>query len=419
MEQQIERCAGLDVHQGTVVACVRIAASGRKTQSETRTFETLPAGLRALRAWLQEQGATHAVMEGTGVYWIPVYTALEGAVDLTLANAHHVRNVPGRKTDVGDAAWLAQLLAHGLLRKSFVPPAEVRRIRDLTRFRVNLVRARATAANQLIKTLETYGLKIASVVSDVLGATGRALVRALADGVTDAAALGDCARGKLRAKRPQLAAAVATPLASHQRLLLDFALRRIESADREVAALDEVIAAALVPHAALLDLVKTVTGLEVVSASALLGEIGVDMRAFVDAHHLASWAGLCPGQRESAGKSKRGKTRRGNPYVKRVMTQAAWAATRVKGSYAQAKYHRLKARSSAGTALVAVAHKLLTAIYHMLLTGQPYRDLGAEHLDRKDAARSARRLVQRLEHLGYAVDLKPNNSEGGPAMSTS
>lgn len=310
MEQQIERCAGLDVHQGTVVACIRIAATGRKTRSETRTFETLPAGLRALRAWLQEQGATHAVMEGTGVYWIPVYTALEGALDLTLANAHHVRNVPGRKTDVGDAAWLAQLLAHGLLRKSFVPPAEVRRIRDLTRFRINLVRARATAANQLIKTLETYGLKIASVVTDVLGATGRALVRALADGVTDAAALGNCARGTLRSKRPELAAAVATPLAPHQRLLLDFALRRIEGADREVAALDEVIAAALVPHAALLDLVKTVTGLEVVSASALLGEIGVDMRAFADAHHLASWAGLCPGQRESAGKSKGGKTRR-------------------------------------------------------------------------------------------------------------
>lgn len=410
MEQTFERVAGLDVHQGSVVACVLIAEPGRRKRKEIQTFGTMGAQLDELWAWLQEHRVTHVLMEGTGIYWIPVYRKLEGAFDLTVGNARHIKNVPGRKTDVQDAAWLAQLHAHGLVRKSFVPPAEVRRLRDFTRYRVTLVQDRAAACNRLLKQLESMGIKLASVVSDVQGATGRAIVKALCHGEEDTREMAELARGALRKKRSELALALSTPIEPSHRMLLTLAMQHIELLDGQIAKLDECIAHAAAPFQEQIELLCTAPGLDHVSATAIVAECGVDMAAFPNEHHLASWCGVAPGQHQSGGKKQTAPVSSGNPYTRRVLVQAGWAAARTKGSYLRDKFHRLKSRRGTARALIAIAHKLVVSAYHMLRDRVPYRDLGATYLDQLDVEKTRSRLVARLRDLGVDVILTPRAS---------
>jgi transposase len=399
-------CAGLDLHKETVVVCVRHTVPGAPARVTRKVFGTFADDLAALRAWLQAQGVTHAAMEGTGTLWIPVYAALEDAFDLTLCNAHHVKNVPGRKTDQSDAAWLAQLLAQGLLAKSFVPDATTRAARELTRTRVMLLEERTRTVNHLHRLLDACGVRLGNVVSDLQGATAQAILRALAEGADDPKALAAQARGRLRRKTALLARATAVPLTPTQRSLLALWLRQLDRLDAEVAALDAQIATALTPYAAELTLLRTVTGMDVVSASALLAEIGVDMTAFADAHHLASWAGLCPGQRESAGKSKGGQVRRGNPFVKRVLVQVAWVLTHLKDHPWLAHYRALVVKRGVKKALLALAHQLLRAIYVVLRDRTPFNPRSRPPLTDRQKARRKERLVGQLQELGYTVDVQ-------------
>lgn len=399
-------CAGLDLHKETVVVCLRLAVPNAPTRVLRKVFGTFADHLTALREWLLEHKVTHVAMEGTGTLWIPVYAALEGAFDLTLCNAHHVKNVPGRKTDQSDAAWLAQLLAQGLLAKSFVPDATVRIARELTRTRVMLVEDRARAVNHLHRLLDAIGVRLGSVVSDLQGTSAQLILRALADGVTDATQLAALAKGRLTKKKELLRRAVAVELRPSDRYLIDLWLRQLAQFGAEIEALDTLIAGALAPYTAELTLLQTVTGMDVVAASALLAEIGVDMTAFADAHHLASWAGLCPGQRESAGKSKGGRPRRGNPFVKRILVQVAWLLTRMKDHPWQGHFRALVVRRGTKKALLALAHQLLRAIFHILRHRTPFQPANRPPLTERQKTRRRERLLDQLQELGYVVDVR-------------
>lgn len=386
--------------------CIRHTATGHPARVLRKVFGTFADDLGALRAWLLEHGVTHAAMEGTGTLWVPVYAALEGALDLTLCNAHHVRNVPGRKTDQSDASWLAQLLSQGLLAKSFVPQTTARVARELTRTRVMLVEDRTRVVNHLHRLLDAVGVRLGTVASDLQGVTAQAILRALADGATEPVALAALARGKLRNKRALLARATAVTLTAPQRYLLDLWLRQLAQHDGEIEALDGLIAGALAPYQAEVTLLRTIKGMDVVAASALLAEIGVDMGAFVDAHHLASWAGLCPGQRESAGKSKGGKVRRGNPFVKRILVQVAWALTHAKKHPWLAHFRALQTRRGTKKALLALAHQILRAVYAMVKDKKPFDPTPARPLNERQKSRRRDRLVDQLQQLGYEVAVR-------------
>jgi len=407
MEAIIERAAGLDVHQGSVVACVILGSPGRRPSRETRTFGTMPRDLAALRAWLLELGVTHVGMEGTGVYWRPVHAALEGAFTLIVGNASHMRNVPGRKTDVKDAEWIADLVRHGLVRASFVPPPEVRVLRDLVRHRKALAGTLAAERNRTLKLLESAGIKLAGVMSDVFGVSGMLMLEALADGTATPAAMADLAERRLRRKVDQLALALEGRLAEHQRLLLRLHIRRLGEIGRDLAELEAAIGAAMRPFAAQQALLVTIPGVDALTAAAIIAEIGADMGAFGSARRLAAWAGLCPANRESAGKRKGHGTRKGDPHLKAALVTAAVSAARAKGTYLRDKFHRLRARLGAKKAAVAVAHKILVAVFHILERAVPFADLGADYLDRLDKHRTAERLVRRLGALGYEVMLRP------------
>ncbi len=404
MEVLHPRCAGLDVHKDSVVACVRCVSPPQSRQ--VRTFATTTSDLLALADWLGTHGCTHVAMEATGVYWKPVWHLLEGRFALVLANAQHVRNVPGRKTDVNDAMWIAELLAHGLIRGSFVPPAPIQELRDLTRTRKQLVREISQHTLRLQKVLEDANIKVASVLSNLLGQSGRAMLTALIAGEQDPEHLADLACGTARRKRPELIEALRGRVTPHHRALLRLHLDIITALETAVAQVETAMGKALTPIAAAADLLKTMPGVSDVVAHVLLAEIGTDMSRFPTAGHLVSWAGLCPKNDESAGKRRSTRLRKGGAWLKTTLVTAAWAAVRHKDSYLHTQFLRIKSRRGAKKAILAVAASMLIAAYYMLRDRVEYRDLGADHFDRRDRSKVIARLVRRLSNLGCEVELK-------------
>ncbi len=406
MERVIERCCGLDVHKETVAACVRVPGPGRTRAKHVRIFGTTTTELLALRDWLDAHGVTHVAMESTGVYWKPVYYVLEERFTCLLVNAAHIKQVPGRKTDIQDCEWIAQLLEHGLLRGSFVPPAPIRELRDLTRYRKVLIQERTREANRLHKVLEDAGIKLAAVATDILGVSGRAMLEALVRGTTDAEVLAELARGKLRAKLPALREALAGRFRAHHAFLVSQLLAHLDYLDEAIGTVSERIGEVIAPFGKELQRLDTIDGVNQRTAEAMIAELGVDMSVFPSDGHLASWAGLCPGNNESAGKHKSGKTRKGNRWLRTALTEAALAAIRTKDSALAARYRRLRHRGHK-KAVVAVAHAILRAAYHILAEGTAYQDLGPDSFDRRYTARVTRRAVQTLERQGYRVILEP------------
>jgi transposase len=407
MDLVYARCAGLDVHKATVVGCVRVPGPRREDrQTKTRTFATTLRGLEELTAWLTRHGVTHVAMESTGVYWRPVYAGLEGTVQVLLVNARHVQMVPGRKTDVRDSEWLAQLLECGLLRGSFVPPPAVRDLRDLTRLRKALIRERGHHVNRIEKTLELANIKLGTVGTDIMGKTGRAILEALSAGRDAPEQLAALAQGSIRTKKQAaLREAVAGRLTPHYAFLLHQHLSLIEALDAHIVTLDARIEAAMAPFTEAAALVQTMPGVATRAAQAILAEIGVDMAPFPTAAHFASWARLCPGTHESAGKRRPTTTGQGAVWLRATLQEAAWAAARTKRSYYRALYHRLKGRRGAKKAIVAVQHAMLVALWHMLKRRVPHHDLGADYFDRRNTARRRHHHVRRLRQLGYQVVL--------------
>ena len=405
MEILYPRCAGLDVHKDVVVARVRCVSEPRV--EETRSFATTTAALVELQEWLTAHGVTHVAMEATGVYWKPVWHLLEEHLELVLANAQHIRNVPGRKTDVNDAAWIADLLAHGLIRSSFVPPAPIQALRDLTRTRKQLVREIAQHTLRIQKTLEDANLKLGSVLSSILGASGRAILTALIAGQSDPERLADLAQGTARRKRAALIEALRGRITPHHRRLLKLHLDLIGALERALEEVDADVGKLLAPIRQSARLLTTVPGVSDLTAQVVLAEIGADMVRFPTPAHLLSWATMCPRNDESAGKRRSTRTRKGSPWLKTALVTAAWAAVRVKGSYLQAQFLRLRARRGAKKAILAVAASMLTAIWHMLKNGVEYHDLGADHFARRDRTKAIRRLVHRLNDLGCNVQVTP------------
>lgn len=406
MQTLVERGCGLDVHQATVVACLLIVLKSGQVQKQMRRFGTTTRELLTLREWLLSQGCTHVAMESTGVYWKPIYAILEGAFEIVVANAQHVKKVPGRKTDVKDAEWIADLLCHGLLRPSFVPPPPIRELRDLTRYRRKLVESQTAECNRLLKLLETANIKLASVASDVFGVSGRLMLRALVEGKTTPQDMAELAKGVLRKKIPQLEPALEGKLEEHHRFLLRLQLHRLEAAEKDLAALEQRIQKKLEPYAAQFVLLQDIPGVDETLAAVIIAELGVDMSVFQSVSQAASWAGVCPGNNESAGKRKSSRIPKGNVYLKTALVEAANSAAKAKGTYLRDKFYRLKARRGYKRAAVAVGHKILVAIYHMLSQQVCYNELGDLYLDKLNKHHLTRNLVNRLERLGYAVTLQ-------------
>lgn len=407
MDAIVERCCGLDVHQATVVACLLVGRADERPRKQVRTFRTVTRELLELQDWLASAGCTHVAMESTGVYWKPVYAILEDQFDLTVGNARHIKNVPGRKTDVKDAEWIADLLRHGLIAKSFVPPKPIRELRDFLRYRRKLTESRSTERNRLLKLLETGNIKLSSFISNVFGVSGRAMLDALLENRTAPAEIAQLARGRMRTKVDDIALALEGRLQEHHRFLLRMQLHRLDEVDSHLAQLDGMINERLAPYQEQRDRLIQLPGIDQVASARLIAELGVDMTVFKDDSHLASWAGVCPGNHESAGKRQRGTPRKGNVHLTTALVEAAQAAIKKKGSYLRDKFHRLKSRRGYKRALMAIAHKLLLAAYHMLKDRSDYRDLGEGYLDSISQARTTRTLVRRLERLGFAVTLAP------------
>jgi transposase len=408
MEVVYARCCGVDVHKKSVVACLLRPGTGGRPVREVRTFGTMTADLRALVDWLVGAGCEAVAMESTGSFWKPLYNLLEGVLPTVMVvNAAHIKQVPGRKTDVKDAAWIADLLRHGLLRASFIPDRPQRELRELTRYRTSLVAERSREVNRLQKVLEGANIKLAAVATDLMGVSGRAILAALLAGQADAAGMAQLARGKLRAKIPQLEQALVGTMAPHQRFMIAEQLAHIDALDESIARLSAEVAARLRPFGQELALLDSVPGIGSLTAEALLAEIGADLSRFPSADHLSAWAGLAPGSNESAGKRRSGRARKGSPWVRTCLVEAAQAAGRSKDTYLGACYHRLAARIGKKRAALAVARKILIIVYHILTTHEPYHELGATYLQQRDRQAVERRLVRRLEALGYAVSLQP------------
>jgi transposase len=400
-------CAGLDIHKDPVVASSRRMTAG-KVIREVRTFKTTTSELLALSDWLASLGATHIAMEATGVYWKPVWNILsDGDFELILANAAHVKNVPGRKTDVNDATWLADLLAHGLIRASFVPDTQTQEQRGLLRTRKQLTRERTSHVQRLQKTLEEANIKLDSVISDVIGTSGRAMIEALIAGETDPLRLASLASSRIKASPAALGEALRGRVTRHHRFLLRLHLQQIDALDRAIAEVDKEVEANLTPFRVLIPVLTSIPGIGELAARVLLAEIGTDMSRFPTSGHLVSWAGLCPRNDESAGKRRSTRMRKGAPWLKTVLIQCAWAGARKKGSYLEAQFHRLRARRGAKKAVGAVAASILTAAYHMIANGAFYQDLGADHFDRRAKPNQIKRFVARMKSLGYSVEIKP------------
>jgi transposase len=407
MDAIYTRCCGIDVHKRTAVVCVIVPGPTGQPTKEIRSFGTMTAELLALGDWLAAQGVTHVAMESTGVYWKPLWNLLEDRFTLLLANAQHVKAVPGRKTDVKDCEWLADLLRHGLLRGSFVPPRPQRELRERTRYRTALVRERTAEVNRLQKTLEGANLKLGDVVSDIRGVSARAMLEALIAGTTDPAALADLARGRLREKRATLERALCGRLGPHQRFLLAEQLCHLDALDESIDRVSAEITERVRPVEAEIERLDTIPGVGRRTAEILVAEVGIDMTRFPSAAHLASWAAMCPGNHASAGRRLSGKTRKGNRWLRAALVEAAQAAARTKGTYLAAQYRRLAARRGKQKAAVAVGHTILRVAYHLLDRDQDYQDLGGTYFDERDRQRVERRLVHRLEGFGYRVTLTP------------
>jgi transposase len=404
MEVIHERCAGLDVHKQTVVACTRIS-HGSRVQREVRRFGTSTRELLTLLDWLREAGCTHVAMEATGVYWKPVWHVLEADFQLVLANAAHIHNVPGRKSDVNDATWIADLLAHGLIRASFVPPAPIQELRDLTRTRKQLTREIVQHKQRLQKVLEDANVKLASVISDVVGANGRRILKAMIAGEADPQKLAALASRALAASQQTLGEALQGRVTAHHRFLLRQHLQMIEHLEQVVAEFEAQIEAALQPFQAAIEHLLTIPGVSKTAAHVILAEIGAEMSCFPTAGHLLSWAGLCPTLNESAGKVMSRRLRKGAPWLKTLLVQCAWAAAHSKNNYLHAQFLRLRARRGPKKAVVAVAASILTIAYHLLRDRAPYRDLGPRYFTRLDRDRTAQRLARRIRELGYEVQI--------------
>lgn len=401
-------CAGLDVHKDSLTACVRRQMANGEADTQVRTFRTTTEQLLDLSAWLSTEGCTHIAMESTGVYWKPVWHILsDGEFELILANAAHVKNVPGRKTDTNDALWLSDLMAHGLIRPSFVPDQPTQQMRDLLRTRKQMVRERASHTQRIQKTLEDANIKLDSVVTDILGLSGRRMIQALIDGQTMPQALAALAHRQLRATSDQLEAALRGRVTRHHRFLLKLHLDHIDALDAAIAAIDGEVNANVEPFRAAIELLNSIPGFSQLAAQVVVAEIGTDMSRFPTAAHLVSWAGLCPRNDQSAGKRRSTRLKKGAPWLKTTLVQCAWAASRTKGSYFQAQYHRLRARRGSKKAICAVAGALLTTVYHMLKNGTLYQDLGAEHFDRRAKQHKVSMLLHRLQNLGYNVQIEP------------
>jgi len=405
MRVMYEKCAGMDVHKDSVYVCV-VKPQEQGVTKEVRSFGTTTQELLRLREWLEAEGVTHAAMESTGVYWKPVLNILDGAVEVWLANATEVKNLPGRKTDVKDCEWLADLMRHGLIRRSFVPEQATYELRELTRYRTQVTRERASEVNRVQKVLEGANIKLGSVVSDVMGKSGRAILEAMAQGESDPKKLAALAVEQvLKTKRVDLELALEGKVRDHHRFMLKTLLRRINDMEKVIAELDQEVGRRLHPFEEPIRRLDGIPGIGQRAAEVILAEIGTDMTRFPTAAHLASWAGLCPGNNKSAGKRHGGKTRKGSKWLRAVLVEAGWASARKKDSYFQAKYGRLKGRRGPKKAVVAQAHALLGVVYHLLKRGTQYKDLGASYLDERARVRIVDRLTKRLSKLGYDVTL--------------
>jgi transposase len=404
MEQMIERCAGLDVHKDTVVACVRVA-QGSGVSRETRTFGTTTGELERLRDWLIEHHVTCAAMEATGVYWLPVWHVLEGTVELILANPAHIKAVPGRKTDVKDAEWLAELLAHGLITASFVPPTVIQQARHSTRDRVQFTSERTRHVQRIQKVLQDANIKIDSVISDLMGVSGRAFLGAIVAGETDPERLADYAHARLKASRSELVEALRGVVTDHHRKSIARHLHVIETLDAAIVDLDAEVVALLEPFRREVELLTSVPGVGETTAQVLVAEIGADMSRFPSPAHLVSWAGLCPKSDMSAGKKRSTRLKKGGRWLKNTLVQAAWGAARTKNSHLRTLFLRIKSRRGPKKAIIAVAAEMLRSIWYMLRRGEPYKEPGDSHLDEAGKEQAARRLVRKLKKLGYDVTL--------------
>jgi transposase len=407
MNRMLERCAGLDVHKRSVVATARIPDGVGGRQVITHTFGTTTADLLGLRDWLESLAVTHVAMESTGVYWKPIFYVLEDGFTVLLVNAQHLKHVPGRKSDVQDSAWIAQLLENGLLRGSFVPPVPIRDLRDLTRYRKKQIQERTREVNRLQKVLEEAGLKLTSVLSDIMGLSGRAMVRALAGGTTDPEVIADLARGRLRGKLPALRQALQGRFRPHHAFLLEQILAKIDFLEEVIGACSARIAQQLSPFTASMARLQTIPGVKQRTSEVIVAETGGDMTQFPSDGHLCSWGGVCPGQEESAGRRRVTRTRHGNPALRMALIEAATAASRTKATALSALYQRIKRRRGHQRAVVAVAHQILTIAYHILARETTYEELGPDYFQQRHRERNARRHVRQLEQLGYHVTLAP------------
>ena len=398
--------AGLDVHKKTVVAAIIVQPAAGSGRQEKRTFGTMTADLLALSDWLMGHGVTHVAMESTGEYWKPIFNILEDGFEIILVNAQHLSRVPGRKTDQSDAEWIAELMQCGLLKASFIPPAGQRELRELTRFRSTFVRERATLVNRVQKVLESANIKLSSVASDVMGVSGRLILAAIIEGQASPEEMADLAKGRLREKREALTHALTGRVKPHHRFVLTELLCQIDNLDDTIARFDDEIVAYCRPFEEAVTLLDTIPGVSREVAEIIVSEIGVDMDRFPTADHLAAWAGVAPGNNESAGKRHSGRTRKGNKPLGAALNQAAHAATRTKNTYLAAQYGRLAARRGRKKAIMAVSHSILVIAYHLIKHNEPYRDLGADYFDKRRPEATAKRLLKRLEQLGYEVSVQ-------------
>jgi transposase len=405
MEVVHMHCAGLDVHKKTVVASVIVPKEDGGLYRETRTFETMTSGLLALSDWLLEHKVTHAAMESTGEYWKPIFNILEHGFEILLVNAQHIKAVPGRKTDVKDAEWIAELLRFGLLKASFVPPEGQRELRELTRFRSTFIQERATLVNRLQKVLESANIKLASVVSDVNGVSGKAILKAIVEGTSKPEEMAELAKGRLKEKRELLVRSLEGRVKPHHRFLLSELLCHLDALDESIGRFDQKIQEYCQPFEESVALIDTIPGVARKVAEVIVSEIGTNMNCFPTADHLASWAGVAPGNNESAGKRLSGKTTKGNRALVSALTQAAHAASRTKNTYLSAQFHRLAARRGKKRAIMAVGHSILVITYHLIKSKEPYHDLGGDYFDRRSSQVTAKRLIRRLQDLGYSINL--------------
>jgi transposase len=411
MRTLIERGCGFDVHQATIVACLLVGKPGGKVRKEIRSFATTTADLLRLRDWLTQEGCTHVGMESTGVYWRPVYALLEDGFTLVVGNAQRIKNVPGRKTDVKDCEWIADLLRHGLIPPSFVPERPIRALRDLMRFRRSLVDARTNCRNRIIQVLESVNIKLANVASDVFGVSGMAMLKALAAGGKTPREIADLAKGLLRKKLAQLELALQGSMTDDHQFMLNELLKSLAQDEQRIEAAEQRVDEKLKPYLKEHGLLTTIPGVDWAGAAGMIAEHGVNLAPFATVERFAAWSGAAPGNNQSGGRNRRARARKGNVHLKTILCTAAVSAGRTKTGYLREKYHRIRARSGPKIAAGAVAHKISIAAYHILTTGQPYRDLGGDYLDKRSERRTKKHLLQRLERMGYDVTLTPKATD--------